>query len=346
MAVRDYLIVEEFLRDAMHARVLQAAFDLGVIDRLAEHTPLPAQSLWDEQRVDTAGGRFLLQMLVASGVLKLVGDVVHLTEKFRDALLFRDLLQTRLKFSQLLAGDYFGGMDHLLRSADDFMSHSVLFELFDYGRCSEITRENCMKTSRWMELTTMLTRYEAPVCAEFFDFSQHTRMLDVGGNSGEFALQVCRGVRELTATVFDLPVVCEVGRRHVAADADGQRVSFHAGNMLEDPFPGDCDLISWKSVLHDWPDHYVSSLLQKTFDTLPSRGRILIFERQSWDFSEYSTPYGLLPVFLFFRSYRDPQFYVDLMKEVGFQDIEIQTVELEVPFVLATGAKAGSGKRL
>ena len=31
----DYLIIEPFLHDALQARTLQAAFDLGIIDRLA-----------------------------------------------------------------------------------------------------------------------------------------------------------------------------------------------------------------------------------------------------------------------------------------------------------------------
>ena len=42
------------------------------------------------------------------------------------------------------------------------------------------------------------------------DLAGRRRMLDVGGNSGEFLLQVCRRNPELQGTVIDLPLVCDV----------------------------------------------------------------------------------------------------------------------------------------
>ena len=109
--------------------------------------------------------------------------------------------------------------------------------------------------------------------------------------------------------------------------------------MLQNPFPEDCDLITWKSVLHDWPDDRISFLLQKSFDALPVGGTLLIFERQRLDFSVEDTPYGLLPVMLFFRSYREPDSYATWLQQVGFSDINLQTIQLEVPFCLITATK-------
>jgi hypothetical protein len=107
-----------------------------------------------------------------------------------------------------------------------------------------------------MKLTTTLTRYEAPVCVEHYDFSAHQRMLDLGGNSGEFAIQVCRRTPPLQACVVDLPVVCHVGMRHVAEQKLSDRIQFQPLNFTQDPIPGGYDLITCKSVLHDWPDEY------------------------------------------------------------------------------------------
>ena len=333
---REYLQIEKFVQDAMHSRALQAAFDHGLIDRLLV-SPLAAAE-WGSERMDASGARFLLQLLAAADVVTLADDHAELTAAFRQALRYRDLLQTKLKFAQLLAADYFAKMDHLLRCAEDFMAHSVLFELFDYGNCTQVTPASCQQASRWMELTTMLTRYEAPVCAAHYAFDQHKQMLDVGGNSGEFALQVCRRSDNLQAMVLDLPAVCAVGQRHLQGTDVQARVRFQPGNMLQDAFPG-ADLITWKSVLHDWPDDHAAHLLCKTYESLPSGGRILIFERQAWDFSRHPTSYGLLPVFLFFRSYRTPDDYRRLLQQAGFANIDVQTIELEVPFLLATARR-------
>jgi hypothetical protein len=341
----DYLIIEQFLNDALQARALEAAFDLGVIDRLADKQCCDITELLSGCECDAAGGHFLLQMLVKSGVVINEGEVVRLSKNFREALLFRDLLTTKLCFARLVAADYFERMPQLLQSAESFMATANLFRLFDYGHCLEVTIGNCMQASRWMQLTTMLTRYEAPVCSAHYDFGPHQCMLDIGGNSGEFVLQICRHQPELRALVLDLPVVCQVGQRHVSSQPEAARIQFLPGDMVNEPFPDDADLISWKSVLHDWPDDVVLRLLQKSFVALPEGGKLLIFERQSWDFSLQPTGYGLLPVLLFFRSYRSPETYVQWLQQCGFADVDLQKIQLEVPFSLITGVKPVSSNR-
>lgn len=336
---RDYLIVEPFVRDALQARVLQAAFEIGVIDRLLTSDALPAEELLEGDGCDAAGGEFLLQMLAKSGVVEASEAAVCLTGTFRSAMKYRDLMVTRLNFSSIVATDYFDKMPQLLKSAEDFMATAKLFELFDYSRCVDVTTANCMQASRWMQLTTMLTRYEAPMCHQHYDFSQHQNMLDVGGNSGEFALQICRRSLELQATVLDLPVVCQVGQRHLQPEPESSRIQFRPTDMLRHPFPDGFDLITWKSVLHDWPDEHASALLKKSFDFLQPGGTVLIFERQRWDFSVEETPYGLLPVMLFFRSYRQPDAYQTWLHQAGFADINVQQIQLEVPFLLITATK-------
>ncbi|MEP3478810.1 MAG: methyltransferase [Fuerstiella sp.] len=337
----DYLIIEQFLTDALKARALQAAFELSIIDALADQQSIVASELLTGIKCDAEGGLFLLQMLASNHVVAIDDGSVSLTENFRKALPFRDLLTTKLKFSTLVAADYFSNLPNLLQSEDAFMQSSKLFELFDYGRCLEVTTANCMHASQWMQITTMLTRYEAAVCHNHYDFGQHSKMLDIGGNSGEFCVQICRRSPELTAQVFDLPVVCQVGQRHVSQSAESAQITFCAGDMLQDVFPAGCDLITWKSVLHDWPDQHLPDLLQKSFHALEPGGRLLIFERQRWDFAKEATPYGLLPVMLFFRSYRNPDHYQHALTNAGFTDVRLQQVQLEVPFLLITATKAG-----
>ncbi|MEZ6125314.1 MAG: methyltransferase [Planctomycetaceae bacterium] len=336
----DYLAIEPFLKDALQGRALQSAFDLGIIDRLAAaDADVTVDAALKGLDCDRPGGSFLLQVLASANVLRLQNEQVQLTNAFRNALRFRDLMMTKLQFAQLVAADYFECLPQLLRSAEDFMGAAKLFELFDYSRCIEITTGNCMQASRWMQLTTMLTRYEGPVCCDAWDFGRHRHMLDVGGNSGEFAMQVCRREPTLTATVLDLPVVCQVGMRHLQHQPEANRIQFHAADMVHDDFPVGADLICWKSVLHDWPDSEVQHLLQKSFDQLPVGGRILIFERCQWDSSTFPVSYGQLPVLLFFRSYRSPETYDRWLTNCGFRNVTTKFVQLDVPFVLMSGER-------
>ena len=339
MSAAEFLIIEQFLHDAIQARTLQAAFELGIIDALESNVSLSESQILRGRGCDVAGGRFLLQVLARSGVVDITPESIRLTETFRSALRFRDLLLTKLQFSELVAADFFNRMPQLLSSSEAFMETSKLFELFDYSRCFEVTPQNCLQAARWMKLTTTLTRYEAPVCVEHFDFSAHQKMLDLGGNSGEFAVQVCRRTPGIQACVVDLPVVCHVGTRHVAEQQMADRIQFQPMNFTQDPIPDGYDLITCKSVLHDWPDEYATHIITSVYNSLPTGGRFVIFERQQWDFQTEATPYGSLPVMLFFRSYRKPEFYVDVLEAAGFHSIEVKTLRLDLPFMLISAVK-------
>ena len=339
MSSTDFLIIEQFLHDAIQARTLQAAFELGIIDVLESGAGLSESQILRGRNCDVAGGRFLLQVLARSGVVEISPESIRLTETFQSALRFRELLLTKLQFSELVATDFFTRMPQLLSSSEAFMETSRLFELFDYSRCFEVTPQNCLQAARWMKLTTTLTRYEAPVCVEYFDFCAHQRMLDLGGNSGEFAVQVCRRTPTIQACVADLPVVCHVGTRHVAEQLMSDRIQFQPLNFTQDPIPTGYDLITCKSVLHDWPDEYATQIMTSVYNALPRGGRFLIFERQQWGFQAEATSYGSLPVMLFFRSYRKPEFYVDALGAAGFRSVEVKTLRLDLPFMLISAVK-------
>ena len=49
----------------------------------------------------------------------------------------------------------------------------------------------------------------------------------------------------------------------------------------------------------------------------------------------------MLPMLLFFRSFRPASFYRERLEELGFVEIECRTIQLEMPFSLVTARRAG-----
>jgi hypothetical protein len=49
----------------------------------------------------------------------------------------------------------------------------------------------------------------------------------------------------------------------------------------------------------------------------------------------------MLPMLLFFRSFRTPTFYATRFKALGLTRIDVQTLRLEMPFSLVTGCLTG-----
>ncbi len=334
----NYLVVDEFLRDMAGARALKSALELGVIEAL-EAGPRTLEELAGTTGGDMAGAQLLVALLGAAGVVEGDDGTIALTERFSEALQYRDLLDTKLDFIGFVLLDFVDHFNALVTDAAEFMRKAQLFRLFDYQRSVESTPESYAWTKVWVRLTTALTRYEAGACLQQYDFGGHRRMLDIGGNSGEFVLRLCKAHPELRGTIMDLPVVCEVGQDHILPEPERDRISFVAGSALDDPIPGGFDLISFKSMLHDWPEIDAVRLIDRAAEALEPGGTLLIFERGPLDFDAGSPPLSLLPILLFARSYRTPSLYQEELTTLGFVDIEVQDVELETSFFLLTARK-------
>jgi SAM-dependent methyltransferase len=336
--VRGYLCVDAFLRSLVGARALKTAFELGLIDHLLQRSSVTLAELTRAFSGDGRGLAFLAQLLVGNGVLAVGEGAIALSAEFRQALRYRDLLETKLEYAAFVLPDFTDLFTAAIGSPEAFNRRARTFQLFCYDRARGERVEGADDyelTKRWMRITTCLTRYETPVCLALHDFGRYGRILDIGGNSGELALQVCRAHPGISATVFDLPLVCRIGREHVRGTPEAPRITFVAGNASSDPLPGDQDLVSFKSMLHDWPDAGARHLLARARDALRPGGTLLIFERGPVDVNALS--YGLIPFMLFFRSFRSPALYQDQLDGLGFRNIEVRRVDLETPFFLVTG---------
>jgi hypothetical protein len=227
----------------------------------------------------------------------------------------------------------------LVHSPDRLGGDARISDFFCYHRSFEASSENYELTKRWMRITTAFTKYEAQVCMKYHDFAQYHRILDIGGNSGEFVLQICRRHPGTLATVFDLPLVCDIGGEHLRSEPEAERITLIKGNAFTDALPEGFDLITFKSMLHDWPEKEAKQLIVKASQSLEPGGTLLIFERGSLEVSEKTLPYSMIPFLLFFHSFRSPVIYKEQLKELGFRDITIDKISLETPFYLVTAKK-------
>lgn len=330
--------VGSFLETEIEARSLTLAFSLGLIDRLVAAAACSREELRAAANMPEAGFSFLVHVLAGNGVVR-GEDPIRLTAAFRDVLAWRDLLEARLWFANLVAPDVHQLLGELLGDVPTFMARAKVFELFRYDRCLDVTPANVEATRRWVSYTTTLTRYEAPACLDRLDLAGHRRLLDVGGNSGEFARQACARNEGLEALVFDLPVVCALGREHVAASPQAARMAFREGDLRRDELPGGHDVVSFKSVLHDWPDDDALAFLDKAAGALEPGGRIVVFERAPIASAGGRLPYSMVANLVFLPFFRSPEFYVEKLKVLGFVDIAVETIGLEMPFFLVTGSK-------
>jgi SAM-dependent methyltransferase/DNA-binding HxlR family transcriptional regulator len=123
-----------------------------------------------------------------------------------------------------------------------------------------------------------LTRLVTPDVLGAYDFGRISRLMDVGGGSGELIGAVARKYPHIRAIVFDLPRCAETATRHLERAGVSDRANFVAGDFFE-AIPNLADTIILKSVIHDWNDERSSVVLQNCRRALPENGTLLLVER-------------------------------------------------------------------
>jgi len=122
------------------------------------------------------------------------------------------------------------------------------------------------------------SRAAARAVAEQPVFGSIHRVLDVGGGSAIFPIEMARHHPHLDATVFEIPAICVEADGYIAASGVTGRVRTQAGNMFTQDWPTGYDAHFLSNIFHDWSDTTCRLLAKKCFAALPSGGRILLHE--------------------------------------------------------------------
>ena len=109
------------------------------------------------------------------------------------------------------------------------------------------------------------------------DLSAHRVMLDIGGGSGVHAIRAVEQWPELRAIVLERPFVLDIAREQIAQSPAASRIEAVESDMWNEPYPAG-DLHFYGDIFHDWPVEKGRLLAKKSFDSLPSGGRILLHE--------------------------------------------------------------------
>lgn len=112
---------------------------------------------------------------------------------------------------------------------------------------------------------------------KIIDLKRHKIFLDVGGGSAVHSIAAVSANPNLRSIVFDLPTVCEIAAEYIEAENLSGRINLHKGDMWKDDFPF-ADIHFYSDVFHDWSPKDCRKLAQKSFDSMPSGGKIIIHE--------------------------------------------------------------------
>ena len=110
------------------------------------------------------------------------------------------------------------------------------------------------------------------------------RLLDVGGNTGEWAVACARFDSEVRITIADLPQQLEFARETVRQSKLGSRVDFFATDILDEskPLPEGYDAIWMSQFLDCFSEKEIVSILRRVARAIESGAALYILEL-FWD---------------------------------------------------------------
>lgn len=134
-----------------------------------------------------------------------------------------------------------------------------------------------------------------------FDLKPKT-LLDIGANTGKFAIQCACHNPDVHITMMDLPGQLAKAEKNIAEQGLGHRITQHPISNLLDPtavFPGGFDAVWMSQFLVCFPEEQILSLLKRGKDALAPKGNLFIldtyWDRQKYEIAAYclinSSPY-------------------------------------------------------
>jgi len=156
--------------------------------------------------------------------------------------------------------------------------------------------------------------------------SKPTKLYDVGGNTGKWALRCCRYDENVAITILDLPQQIALAQENIAIAGLSHRIRFHAVDMLSNAaLPGEAD-VWWMSQFLDCfsPDQIVT-MLGNVAQVMKPGARLCIMEL-FWDAQKFeAASFSLNATSLYFtcmangnsRFYSAEKFY-HYLEQAGF----------------------------
>lgn len=303
------------------ARVLR---DTGILAEIEKHPEgIALETLAEMVDVPFYGVRVLAEAGLGIGLLTQKDSLYRLT-KTGFFILHDPMTRVNMDFMNDVC---YQGMFHL----DESIRNGKPEGLKVFGGWSTIYEalsklpENVRKS--WLAFDHYYSDAAFPAVLPHVFSHKPSRLLDIGGNTGKWALQCFAFDPDVCVTIMDLPGQVTMAEKQIREKGYADRISFHATNILDESasFPAGFDAICMSQFLDCFSDEEIISILTRCHQALSPGGKVFILET-FWDRQRFRTAaFSLQQTSLYFTALANgnSQMYhsgnfIRLVEEAGF----------------------------
>ncbi len=261
------------------SQTIFVAARLGIADLLADG-PRPCASLAESTGLPERSVYRLLRALASVGVFTEVG------EREFGLTPLADSLRTDAAGSQRGSGIVMG---ELFYRAWDELLPSLRTESSQFDQTFGTDLFSCLGAnpelgSRFQDMMAGVNASANASVSSSYDFSEMSRVVDVGGGNGSLLAAVLGANPGLHGALLELPEVLDEARPQLAAAGVADRCDLVGGDLLAatptDPaVPAGYDAYLLRWVLHDFDDDRAVHILEQCRAGMPAQGRLLVVEQ-------------------------------------------------------------------
>lgn len=160
----------------------------------------------------------------------------------------------------------------------------------------------------------------------YIDFSNVNCLVDVGGGNGTNLLRIARQYPQMKGFVFDSASVCKIANENFRQAGESHRLKAITGDIYKDALPKEADFVMFCHFFTIWSKEENLALLRKVNGSLPSSGRVMIYNMMQNDSQDGPILAAVgSPYFLTLATGRGMLYtwseYEDIFKQAGFSNI-------------------------
>ncbi len=250
------------IRGFQESRIVLTAIELDVFT--AVNGGAGAAAVAKRCGTDRRATELLLNALVALGVLRLAGDRYE---------------NSPVAAQFLVAGSPDDARAALRHNLSLWATWSSLTDAVRVGHVApraEMRERDDEWTVPFIAAMHRGATARAPRVIAAVDPGRVTRMLDVGGGSGAYAIAFALANPELSAVVLDLPTVLPITQTHIDEAGVAKRVTTREGDLRRDDLGSGYDLVFLSSICHMLDPDGNRDLLARAAKALVPGGRVVI----------------------------------------------------------------------
>jgi hypothetical protein len=145
------------------------------------------------------------------------------------------------------------------------------------GSCFDWLLSNPGRTKLFNAMMTAFSTLHFAGVLEAYDFSQVTKIVDVGGGHGKIISEILKGNPGLHGILFDMSHAFEGGQSTVALAGLVDRCEVISGDFFVS-VPAGADAYLLSRVIHDWDDEKAIAILKVVRGAIAPHGRLVLLE--------------------------------------------------------------------